>query len=591
MRQTPTARMAWISVPIIATFVICWIILFWAMGKGYDFTDDAHYLIWASNPFIYSWSVSEFGILWHPIYKLVGGDIKSFRLAGAATLSISAAIFGWAVWRLVAHRLHQACALPLILSITASSFWAFVFWLPTPGYNELNLCGLLLFCAGLMFATPAAGLHFSRVTAIGTAAKAALTAFGACIIAFAKPSTAIGAGLIGLVWLVVFRPQRSLLYSVYVGMFSAIFFSIIIALLDGDFLTFIQRKLTGIHMLAIHSPTHGLDAAWRSVVDPLVDLVTSPPIRLPILIIIGILFCWSNIALWASRRLTWLVNILSIATAAGVAIAVGNWRMGGNLTQEYYVALIAPTLLLIAFGLALVIKRLLWRDRLPFAIAAVLAVLPIIFSVGTGTPVIYHASQASVFWFAASIILATVTPTEVRSRIFGGTVMFSSFVTLGILLGAIADPYRLREPLWKQTERVEIGALSSVLLVDPSTASYITELQGAAAAHDFQLSTPIIDLTGTSPGTVFAIGGEAPGIPWLSGGYVGSTSYVRETLSRVPYEHLRHAWVLTAGSRDALPDAVLRSLGLDFPQGYQTVGRACMGIPCVEHLLWRPLVH
>jgi hypothetical protein len=169
--------------------------------------------------------------------------------------------------------------------------------------------------------------------------------------------------------------------------------------------------------------------------------------------------------------------------------------------------------------------------------------------------------------------------------------MFSSLLTVGILIGAIADPYRLREPLWKQTEQVEIGARSSVLLVDPSTASYIKELQRGAAAHDFQLGTPIIDLTGASPGTVFALGGEAPGFPWLSGGYVGSTPYVRETLSRVPHEHLRHAWVLTtSGTTEVLPNTVLRSLNLDFPQAYQTVGRACMGIPCVEHLLWKPLV-
>jgi hypothetical protein len=584
--------MAWVSALTIVSFAILWAVLFWAMGKGYDLTDDAHYLIWASNPFIYSWSVSEFGFLWHPIYKLVGGDIRSFRLAGAATLNISAAIFGWAVWRFVGPRLHPACALPLMVAITASSFWTFVFWLPTPGYNELNLCGLLLFSAGLMFATPVAGLQISRVTAIETAVKAVLTGFGGCIVVFAKPTTAIGAALVGIVWLVAFRPQRALLFAVCVATFSVIFFVITTAILDGDLQTFIQRKLTGIHMLAVHSPTHGLDAIWESLTGPLVELVTFPPIRLLMLIILGIWFFWSNIALWAGRRLALLVNFLSIAIAVGVGITVGNWRTGGNVTPEYYIALIAPALLTIALGVALIIKQLLSRDRLPpFSIAAIIAILPVIFSVGSGTPVIYHASQASVFWFAASIILATASPMEVRSSIFAGTVMFSSLLTVGILIGAIADPYRLREPLWKQTEQVEIGARSSVLLVDPSTASYIKELQRGAAAHDFQLGTPIIDLTGASPGTVFALGGEAPGFPWLSGGYVGSTPYVRETLSRVPHEHLRHAWVLTtSGTTEVLPNTVLRSLNLDFPQAYQTVGRACMGIPCVEHLLWKPLV-
>src|ERR1700720_4391884 len=98
MYQTPTTRMAWVSALTIVSFAILWAVLFWAMGKGYDFTDDAHSLIWASNPFLYDWSVSEFGFLWHPIYRLVEGDIRLFRLAGATLLSGSAAIFGYALY-------------------------------------------------------------------------------------------------------------------------------------------------------------------------------------------------------------------------------------------------------------------------------------------------------------------------------------------------------------------------------------------------------------------------------------------------------------------------------------------------------------
>lgn len=590
MHQTQTTRMAWVSVPIIISFVACWIILFWAMGRGYDFTDNSHYLIWISNPFIYAWSVSEFGILWHPIYKLVGGDIRSFRLAGAATLSLSAAILGWSIWRLVSQRLQAALALPLILAITVSSFWNFVFWLPTPGYNELNLCGLMLFAAGLALATPPIGSSTQSTTVPETVAKAILTASGACIVAFAKPTTAVGVGLIGLVWIAIFRSQRSVLFAACAAVFSILFFSTVVAVLDGNFHAFFQRKMTGIQMLAIHSPTHGLASIWQSVTDPVVELVTYPPLRSPMLMMLGIWFCWANIALWASRRVTWLVNVFSVATAAGIGILAGDWRAGGSQTYEYFVALIAPMVLLIALSLALAMKRALSKQRLPFAFAAIIATLPMIYSVGSGTSVIYHASQASVFWLSATIILAAATQEKHRNRILAGTAMFSAVLTVAILLGAMADPYRLPGPLWKQTEPVQIGALSSVLLVDKATATYITDLRQAAAARGFKMGTPIIDLTGASPGTVFALGGEAPGIPWLSGGYVGSVAYVRETLSRVPLEHLRHGWILTTtGTKEVLPNSILRSLGLDFPQGYQTVGHACMGVPCVEHVLWKPL--
>jgi hypothetical protein len=166
-------------------------------------------------------------------------------------------------------------------------------------------------------------------------------------------------------------------------------------------------------------------------------------------------------------------------------------------------------------------------------------------------------------------------------------VTVSSFITLGMLIGATATPYRI-PPLWNQTAHVTIGARSSSLLVDKITANYISGLQRAAATHGFQLGTPIIDLTGSSPGTVFALGGEAPGIPWLSGGYAGSAAYVQEVLNRVPREHLRLAWVLTAPGNSTLPDSGLRPLGLNFPKDYEMIGQACFGLPCVAHFLWKP---
>jgi len=143
--------------------------------------------------------------------------------------------------------------------------------------------------------------------------------------------------------------------------------------------------------------------------------------------------------------------------------------------------------------------------------------------------------------------------------------------------------------MWNETERVEIGVHSAALFVDKLTADYISGLQRAASGHGFRFGTPVIDLTGVSPGTVFALGAEAPGAPWLSGGYPGSTAYVQETLSQVPREHLRHAWILTApGTSDALPASILTSLGLNFPGDYEVTGQACQGTPCAEHFLWKP---
>jgi hypothetical protein len=586
MNQTDPPGSAWSFFAVLTSTLICWIILFWAMGKGYDFTDDAHYLIWVSDPYIYDWSVSEFGFLWNPIYRLVGGDIKLFRLAGAAVLSGSAAIFGWALYCFAAPLLRRSDGPTLVLAIVTASLWQFVYWLPTPGYNQLNLCGLLLFLAGLGFAVRPAGPSISEAKDnFVTIASAMLTAFGWCIVAFAKPPTATLILFVGIAWLILLRPRRPFLFVSSAVLCSAAFFVIGIWAIDGDIPRFVQRMITGIHMLGVHSPTHGFDAIWHSLIDPLRGI---SPQLLRLSIVLGVTVWWLS-ALLRPRR-PWTAIFLTLANASALAVTVAIWRAGGDPRNSYYSSLLVPALLPVALGLALVLNGWRIEERWrPVAMAVMLALVPGVYAVATAAPVIYAASQAAVFLFSALIILATAVPTNRRARIFAAATMASSFMTVGMLIGAMATPYRISSPLWRQTERVEIGALASPLLVQRSAAEYIRTLQQAAAANGFRFGTPVIDLTGAYPGTVFALGGEAPGIPWLSGGYSGSTEYVRETLSRVPFEHLRQAWVLTApDDSGTLPDSILRSLGLNFPEDYEMTGHACPDVPCVEHFLWKP---
>jgi hypothetical protein len=51
----------------------------WYSYFGYDFTDEGYYLNWISNPWIYKASVSQFGFMYHPLYRLVGGDLALLR--------------------------------------------------------------------------------------------------------------------------------------------------------------------------------------------------------------------------------------------------------------------------------------------------------------------------------------------------------------------------------------------------------------------------------------------------------------------------------------------------------------------------------
>jgi hypothetical protein len=488
------------------------------------------------------------------------------------------------LYRFAAPALPKHTGTTFILAITTASLWQFAWWLPTPSYNELNLCGLLLFAAGLAFAVPAVEPASSnRASEAATVATAALAAFGWCIVVFAKPTTAIAAFIGGLLWLVLLRPQRPILFVLCAAFFSSAFLLMGIWTIDGEIQRFVQRKITGLHLLDILSPIHGVSAIWHSVIDAFVGIAS-----LRISIILGVATLWLSVLLKLEGRRAQLATLLTFAAACALAVMVGFGRAKGSPSSN--TSLLAPALLLISLGLALVLNpqrpERPWRS---IAMAGLLALLPACYSIGTGTPLIYSASQASIFLLAAFVVLATAVHANRSARMFTATVTTSSFVTVGMLIGATVTPYRLPSAIWNQTERVEIGPQSSPLLVDKPTADYISGLRSAASTNGFRFDTPVIDLTGGSPGAVFAMGGEAPGIPWLSGGYVGSTAYARTTLSRIPRDHLRQAWILTSpDTSGALPESLPRSLGLNFPGDYEMVAHVCQGKPCIEQFLWKP---
>src|SRR6266404_6208219 len=81
------ARMEWIALAI--SVVASVLLLGWVMLRcrsGFDFTDEGFYLNWISNPWNFRSSVTQFGFVYHPLYKLVGGDIVVLRQANVLIL-------------------------------------------------------------------------------------------------------------------------------------------------------------------------------------------------------------------------------------------------------------------------------------------------------------------------------------------------------------------------------------------------------------------------------------------------------------------------------------------------------------------------
>jgi hypothetical protein len=563
-----------------------WSLMLWASRRGYDITDDAYYLIWASSPFQYNWSFTEFGYLVHPIYRAVGGNIPALRIAGAAILNACALIFAFATWRLLAPSLPGTARVPYLLAVLTASMWAYIWWIPNPGYNLLNLYGVLLFMAGLALATPIASDE-NRISAARIIIAGSIGAIGCVVSSLSRAPAAVALIVMALVWALTFRPRRLPLFVVTGVALGALILAAVAYLIDGSITGFVQRKIVGFDLLILYGPEHSLHIIWPQIIEAVT--IKFNPIDTAIYVaVLALVLMLSSERMpdgWAS---TILVVTFSVALAASIAIL--RTEPPDFVTLAYPAVMRSPMILAGAFILATVLRA--WQtvgNWRPFAMAIMLCLAPLASAIGSGNRLTNQATLGTLFFFAAIFFLVTMFPVNGRGRLFLAATALSSLLPPAVLIGAMANPYRVATPMWAQTEPVTIGPDRSRLMVDTGAASYIRRLQELAQAHGFRPGMPMIDLSGRSPGAVFALAGEAPGESWLNSSSTGSVPYIEKILAAVPNETLKRAWVLAnPGGRLALPPSVLVNAGLDFPGAYEKIGTAFLPLRGEMHELWKP---
>jgi hypothetical protein len=229
-------------------------------------------------------------------------------------------------------------------------------------------------------------------------------------------------------------------------------------------------------------------------------------------------------------------------------------------------------------------------DRRYIAVLMALIFAPIAIAYGTNTGILKSAPRAGVFWVVAIAFgIMIAAPPKIRLPLLYFTMAVSACGVLIVLVHAIQKPYRTNGPLWQQTEWISSATQERVVKVDPATADYFRTLQTGARSAGFQVGTPIIDLTGMGPATIYMLGGEPVGLAWINGGYPGSRNVTLHALTTVPSAELRRSWILTAPAGHAhLPTDILNDVGLEFPDNYEEVARAQTSFMNEEHILWRP---
>jgi hypothetical protein len=530
------------------------IVLVYYSDFGFDLSDEGYYLNNIQNWHNYKFTVSQFGFFFHYLSFWLSQDIHLLRLMNILITFFLSCWYSYLFLFSILPKksLKQQYAV-IAFSISILSLLNFDRLLITPNYNTMNFQSILLAMIGI--------LYLERRVYLGIF----FIAVGGWISFLAKPTSALALGFIVLINIFFIKKNK----------FKTIFLSIILFFLllfvtglqmDGSIEGFISRYRLGLFLASKLDPMYSLIGMFRLdglrfsfferfyIIGNLLSFIlisffvfSSKKFKENIFAFICVLFFglifFLKTDIFSASIKSSPRSIIIIAIPCGVLL------LGSLIALKYKHSFLCKSKILRSFSFIL----------LPFA-----------YSFGTGTNVLMKASHANIFWLFGVIFLFS-------ERIFLKFLRFSPFVILLIqfmstivLFSWLNSPYRQKSFISSMREPKIIGIKKSKLYLDLDQIEYLSLLEKKLYESGFLKGHYIIDLTGRSPGVIYALGGIAVGQPWLLGGYKGSSDVAINSLKMVDREILINSWVLTEPkSPGSLPLKILDNLDLNLDDNYE----------------------
>lgn len=580
--------------------VVLWPVVAWVFSsdRGIGFRDEGLYLLAADPPSATARWVTPFG--WHtaPFFHLLGDDVARLRTFAVWSLVLVGALLGWAVGRRLDSRSPLTRWTIAAVGALGAPFLASGF-LRTPGYNWVNLVGLLVATAGavLVVSVPLDAVSWRLPS---THVAVALLALGVWFTVPAKPTSAplfLGAGA---VFVAVHLRRRAWVVGALTAGWGLVFTALGVAIgwWPASFLTVLGRSA---EFPALHE-NQTVPGALRDVLrTPKVaahDLALLRPATAVLVVVAAAL------AIVGFRRpaVGPLVRLAPFAlTAVGAVGTAVPWPLLGEpnpfVRFAWYGTTNAAVLLFVGALLHLLVH---WRATVPAArrhalgIAGLCIATAFTFGFGSALSIYHQAALAAVLmWCATAAVLAVAGARPWRPVAMGLMVVASAAMSVSNVVDSRHHPFDIGDMAEQQTP-VRLGAHGDELRVDPSTASYLARLQQTAHAAGYCPGTPLIGTVwGWTSTTAFAMGAEVPEHLILTiFGYPDAARVLDLTMHDLAGPRWHDAWVLTSdpdtiaaprgdevrSALDRLPAAIART----FPADYTMVAHAD------DTQLWRP---
>ncbi|MGL3210557.1 hypothetical protein [Bradyrhizobium sp. BR 1433] len=487
--------------------------------------DEGLYLTLFANPFRYSINVppSLFGFVYHWPYQWLGGNVAVLRVANA-TLTMA---LGWILSFLVIRRLwtmdwpHMAV---LSAGIGSLALCDFRNWWLTPSYYALTFHSLLMVMIGLLLA--------DRQRRVCQVLGWILVGIGGWCCFMAKPTTAVAIALVVMLYVFILR-RKSLLPLLGAALVALALLIVTAYLIDGGIAGLVARMVNSAEMEILLGQGHEVSLVFRF------DRLPANRSEVAIAVVLAIALLLS-IFMGAAHKL-----LPSLALAAVLIATISIALLGTDPIS------ITPSILFLVpaftcLGTMFYREGLVLRNQGPTSVALTLAflALPHLFALGSNVNYWFLGAKEALFWTLA--VVAFLSPLAQQGRsvaILLPLSVLAQLLAASIVNSGMLKPLRQVKDLRTYTAVMSMPR-SGKLVLSQSLHDYLGTARVQARAAGLEVGTPVVDLTGFSPSLQYVLETRVLGLPWLIGGFPGSSAVAVEVLGLESCADLAKAWVL-----------------------------------------------
>ncbi|WGS25995.1 hypothetical protein [Bradyrhizobium sp. ISRA464] len=511
---------------VTTAILFAWLLYYTSYGLSLN--DEGFYLNSIANPFAYAINMppSLFGFVYHWPYKWAGGDIAVLRMANV-TLTMA---LGWILSFLVIRRLWTVAwpyAAVLSAGIASMALLAFFTRLRlTPNYHTLNIQSISMVMIGLLLA--------DRPGRLRQVLGGILVGVGGWGCFMARPTTAAAIALIVILY-VVFLRRKSLLPMLGAALVALALLIVTAYLIDGGITGLVSRMVNTAETEILLGSGHEVSRMFR------IDRLPTSRSGIAIAVLVATALLLSMF-IGATHK---LLQSLSLAAVLIVTIAIAVLGIDPiSIKPRADLLFLVPTLT--CLGATFYHQGLVLRTQTPrsIALALIFLVLPHLQALGSNVNYWGIAGFAALFWMLAVVAFLSPLAQQERSLVTLVPLMvFAQLLTASVVNAGLLKPHGQVKDLRSYTAIMTMRG-GGKLVLSQSFRDYLAPAIAQARAAGLDSGAPMVNLAGLGASLLYVLETRALGLPWLFGGYRGSSAVAVSTLGLEDCADLAKAWIL-----------------------------------------------